>query len=162
MNDNKGQHDDQQRRHDDHEAVEEHEIQLSSYRLRVPSPLTPAAESIMTRVIGCAVAVHKELGPGFIESIYQKAMCVEFQSRRLAFEVERPITVSYRGVPLSGQRVDLVVEGLIVVELKAVIRLDEIHRSQVVSYLRTMGLRGGLLINFRTSMIKYGIKRVVI
>ena len=126
MSHGRGSHDQhsdhEQRPHDDHEGVEEHEGRSSSYRMRVASPLTPEAESVMTRVIGCAVAVHKELGPGFIESIYHKAMCVEFHSRRLAFETERPITVTYRGVPLSGQRVDLVVKGLIVVELKAVIR----------------------------------------
>jgi len=105
----------------------------------------------MTSVIGCAIAVHKELGPGFIEAIYHKAMCVEFDARGLSYETERSIVVNYRGVPLSGQRVDLIVEELIVVELKCVIRLDEMHRRQVVSYLRTLGLRGGLLINFRTA-----------
>ena len=66
------------------------------------------------------------------------------------------VTVNYRGVSLTGQRVDLIVEGVVVVELKAVIRLDEIHRSQLISYLRTTGLRGGLLINFRTAMVKHG------
>ena len=116
----------------------------------------------MTSVIGCEIAVNKELGPGFIEPIYQKAMCLEFEARNLAYEKERSIVVDYRGVSLSGQRVDLIVEGLIILELKCVIRLDDIHRSQLVSYLRTMHLRGGLLINFRTSLIKRGIMRVVL
>ena len=148
--------------YEDREGIEEHETPLRGYRMRVASPLTPVEESVMTTVIGCAIAVHKDLGPGFIESIYHKAMCVEFNARRLAYETECPISVKYRGVPLSGQRVDLIVEGLIVVELKSVIRLDDVHRSQLVSYLRTTGLRGGLRINFRTPVVSRGIKRVVL
>jgi GxxExxY protein len=152
-----------QRRHEAREALEEHETPLSPFRMRVASPLTQEAEEAMTRTIGCAIAVHAALGPGFIEAIYKKALCIELESRNLAYEVERPITVDYRGVALAGQRVDLIVEGLIVVELKSVIRLDEIHRQQVISYLRTIGLRGGLLLNFRTALLKRnGIKRIVL
>ena len=113
-------------------------------------------------MIGCAVDVHRNLGAGFLERIYRQAMCVAFNERGLTYEVEKPVAVNYRGVSLTGQRVDLIVEGVVVVELKAVIRLDEIHRSQLISYLRTTGLRGGLLINFRTALLKHGIKRVVL
>jgi len=150
------------RGHEGHEGLDDHEASSRSYRMRLPSPLSPKAESAMTAVIGCAIAVHKELGPGFIESIYHKALCVEFESRHLAFETERSIIVNYRGVPLHGQRVDLIVEQLIVVELKCVIRLDDVHRKQGVSNLRTLGFRGGLLINFRTSLLTHGIKRIVL
>ena len=73
----------------------------------------------MTQTIGCAIAVHRALGPGFLESIYRKAMCIELESRDLAFESERAVRVNYRGVEISGQRVDLIIEGLIVVELKS-------------------------------------------
>jgi GxxExxY protein len=145
------------------EATEERETRFGSYRLHVPSRLTPRAEEVMTETIGCAIAVHRELGPGFIEPIYHKAMRIELEGRKLAFESERAVVVNYRGAALAGQRVDLIVEGLIVVELKAVIRLDEIHRRQLVSYLRTVGLRGGLLINFRVAVLKNGgIRRVVL
>jgi len=154
---------DEKARHEMHEDVESHETPMAALRMRLPSPLSPAAERAMTGTIGCAIAVHTALGPGFIETIYRKAMCVELESRGLRFELERPITVRYRDVSLTGQRVDLIVEGLIIVELKAVIRLDEVHRRQLISYLRTTGLRGGLLINFRTAILpRNGIKRVVL
>jgi GxxExxY protein len=100
--------------------------------------------------------------PGFLESIYKRAMCIELENRHLAFECERTIAVTYRGIPIHGQRVDLVIGGLIVVELKAVARFEEIHRAQVISYLRTLRLRGGLLINFRVRVLKEGLQRVVL
>ena len=100
----------------------------------------------MHQTIGCAITVHKTLGPGFLESIYRTAMCLEMDARRMSFEQERPVRVAYRGVEIPGQRIDLIVEGLVVVELKAVAQLADVHRAQLVSYLRTTGLRGGLLI----------------
>jgi competence protein ComEC len=125
--------------------------------------LTPEAEDAMTSTIGCAIAVHRALGPGFLESIYKKAMHIELANRGLSFESERPIQVKYAGIEITGQRVDLIVEGLIVVELKSVVRLDEVHRAQLISYLRTAGLRGGLLINFRVPVLREaGIRRVVL
>jgi GxxExxY protein len=146
--------------HEEHEENEGHEGS-KSFELRIPSALSLEADSVMTQTIGCAIAVHKELGPGFIESIYRKAMCVELESRNLAYEEERPIRVLYRGVEIPGQRVDLIVEGLIIVELKAVAKLDRVHRAQLISYLKTTGLRGGLLINFRVPLLKDAIHRVV-
>jgi len=116
----------------------------------------------MHETIGCAIAVHRALGPGFLESIYKKAMCIELESRQIAHERERSINVTYRGIAISGQRVDLIVGGLVVVELKAVASFEEIHRAQLISYLRTMGLRGGLLINVRVRVLKDGIRRVVL
>jgi GxxExxY protein len=130
--------------------------------MRAASPLSPQAEFAMHLTIGCAIAVHRALGPGFLESVYKKAMCVELESRKLAYERERSIDLTYRGTAISGQRVDLIVGGLVVVELKAVAGLEEIHRAQVISYLRTMGLRGGLLINFRVRVLKEGLQRIVL
>ena len=89
-------------------------------------------------------------------------MCIELENRHLAFECERTIDVSYCGIPIHGQRVDLVIGGLVVVELKAVARFVEIHRAQVISYLRTLKLRGGLLINFRVRVLKEGLQRIVL
>ena len=157
--------------YEDHENRDGHENEnledddlspLAPFRMRVQSPLSAKAERVMTETIGCAIAVHRALGPGFLESIYRKAMRVELEARRLAYESERPVKVDYRGVEISGQRVDLIVEGVIVVELKSVVRLDEVHRAQVISYLRTTGLRGGLLINFRVAVLSRGLRRVVL
>ena len=148
--------------HEDHEDVEGHEVLPVTKRLSLRSPLPPETERVVTATIGCAIAVHRALGPGFIESIYRKAMCIELESSRLAYERERAITVAYRGVEISGQRVDLVVAGCVVVELKAVARLDEIHSAQVISYLKTTGLRAGLLLNFRSRLLRDGLKRFIL
>lgn len=149
--------------HEDHDDHEEHESGNSRrYRMRIPSPLTPEAERVMAETIGCAIRVHRALGPGFIESIYRKAMRIELERRGLSYESERPVLVRYGDVEISGQRVDLIVEGRIVVELKSVVRLDEVHRAQLISYLRTTGLRGGLLINFRVPILQRGLRRVVV
>ena len=85
--------------HEDPEH-EDHEGFSSSQGLRIPSPLSPEADLAMSRTIGCAIAVHRVLGPGFIESIYRKAMCIELESRNLAYEKERSIRVTYRGVEI--------------------------------------------------------------
>jgi GxxExxY protein len=134
----------------------------ASKGMRLPSPLDEATEEVMSRTIGAAIAVHKALGPGFLESIYRSAMRVELKAEGLRFECERTVRLYYRGVELRGQRIDLVVENSIVVELKSVMRLDDIHRSQLVSYLRATRLRGGPLINFRVPALRLGLKRVVL
>src|SRR5688572_4706375 len=150
-------------KHEGHEEIEGHEERLSQGPgVRVPSPLSPQAERVMHQTIGCAIAVHKSLGPGFLESIYRAAMCLEMDARRISFEQERPVRVAYRGVEIPGQRIDLIVEGLVVVELKAVAQLADVHRAQLVSYLRTTGIRGGLLINFGARFLRDGLKRVVL
>lgn len=153
-------------RHDVHEdgLKDDHGNAMlpETHAMRVASPLSPEAERVMSETIGCAIAVHRALGPGFIESIYRRAMRLELSSRRITYDYERPITVRYRGTDIPGQRVDLIVENLIVVELKCAVRLDAIHRAQLISYLRTTGLRGGLLINFRVPLLKSGLQRIVL
>lgn len=145
-----------------HEGHEEHEdVPLKSPGVKIPSPLSREAEAAMSKTIGAAIAVHRVLGPGFLESIYRRAMHIELEARNIAYEKERSICVLYRGVEIPGQRVDLIVEGLIVVELKAVSRLDESHRAQLLSYLKTTGLRGGLLINFHAPLLRDGLRRLV-
>ena len=148
--------------HEDREELEGHESNPDRSRMRLPSPLSPEAEEVMSAVIGCAIRVHRELGAGFLESIYRKAMKMELEATGLSYELERPVSVIYRGMAIPGQRVDLIVECLVVVELKSVVRLEEIHRAQLISYLRTTGLRGGLLINFRVPILRSGLKRVVL
>ena len=149
--------------HEEHDRHEDHEKTFDRlYRMRLPSPLTPEAEEAMSKTIGCAIRVHRELGPGFLEAVYHKAMYAELKASGVSFESELPVLVKYRDVEISGQRVDLIIERLIVVELKTVQKLDEIHRAQLISYLRTTGLRGGLLINFRVPIVQQGLKRVVL
>ena len=148
--------------HEDHDGHEGHESNVSQYRLRVHSPLTREAEHVMTETIGCAIRVHRALGPGFVEPIYKRAMRVELEACGLSYECERAIKVKYRDIDIPGQRVDLIIENLIVVELKSVVKLDEVHRAQLISYLRTTGLRGGLLINFRVAVLQRGLRRVVL
>lgn len=126
------------------------------------SPLTNDEELVVHEIVGSALAVHRELGPGYLESFYKKAMCVEMRSRAIAFECEKAVDVSYRGELLGTHRIDLVVQGLLVVELKAVDRLDVVHRNQVIAYLKATRLRVGLLINFNAALLKQGLQRVVL
>jgi len=128
---------------------------------RTVSTLPADVERVMHEVIGCALEVHRQLGPGFLETIYRKAMCLELTDRGVHFEEEKAIDVLYKGRSIHGQRLDLVAEGKVVLELKAVARLEAIHQSQVVSYLRATGLRAGLLVNFNTALLKDGLKRIV-
>ena len=150
--------------HEGHEEHKEDETTdpFSARRMRAASPLSPQAERTMHATNGCAIAVHRALGPGYLESIYKAAMCIELDSRGLSYMRERSVDVSYRGIAIPGQRIDLIVDGLIVVELKAVESLSEVHRAQLISYLRTTGLRGGLLVNFRVRVLKDGLKRIVL
>ena len=129
--------------------------------LRLPSDLPPDVEDVMTRVIGACIEVHRHLGPGFLESIYYRAVCIELRERGLAHEVEKAVNVTYKGHHLHGQRLDLVVESRVVLEIKAVSQLEQIHSSQVVSYLKATGLRAGLLANFNSVVMKAGIRRIV-
>ena len=129
--------------------------------LEVGSPLSEAEEMLVFRVIGCGITVHRELGPGFKEAIYERAFCLELESRGLWFECEKAISVRYRQWQIPGQKVDLIVEGLVLVEIKTVSKLKELHRAQVVSYLKTLQLRIGLLLNFNAPTMKAGTHRVL-
>lgn len=126
------------------------------------SRLPPETEEIAHRVIGCAIDVHRGLGPGFKETIYTEALCLELDSVGIAFEREKALTVRYRQWDIPGQRVDLIVADSIIVELKAVRKLKELHRRQVLSYLKAADLRLGLLLNFNVAVLRDGIKRVIL
>jgi GxxExxY protein len=115
----------------------------------------------MARVIGACIEVHRHLGPGFLESVYHRAVCIELAERGMSFEEEKNVGISYKGHLLHGQRLDLIVETRVVLEVKAVSQLEEIHGSQVVSYLKATGLRAGLLANFNCVVMKAGIRRIV-
>jgi len=130
------------------------------------SPTRPAIpqeiEDVAHRVIGCAITVHRIRGPGFKERIYERAFCLELGEAGLSYESEKRILVPYKQWQLEGHKLDLIVRGVVIVELKAVPRLAEIHRLQVPSYLKATGLRLGFVMNFNAEVIKQGIKRVVL
>ena len=88
------------------------------------APVPVETEHVATAVIGAAIEVHRQLGPGFLEKIYQEALCLELDARGLPFERERAVVVHYRGIPIPGQRIDLIVSGCVLVELKAAARID--------------------------------------
>ncbi len=127
-------------------------------------PKEPSAEAdrLAHAVVGAAVEVHKQLGPGFLESVYEEAMCVELGLRGIAFTRQQPAEVTYKGRAIAGSRLDLVVGESVLVELKAVDRLAPIHTAQLISYLKATGYRLGLIINFNVPRLKDGIKRVVL
>ncbi len=116
-------------------------------------------------VIGAAIEVHRELGPGLLEAAYEVCLCLahELAARCLPFERQKPIPVAYKGLELDcGFRVDLLVDGLLIVELKAVERLSPVHEAQVLTYLKLTGCRLGLLLNFNVRLLKDGIRRLVL
>jgi GxxExxY protein len=99
--------------------------------LRIESPLSSVEEKIFSSVMDCAFAVHRELGPGFREKIYDSAFCLELDSRGIKFEREKKIDVRYKSWSIPGQRVDLIVEGIVLVEIKAVSKILKVHEGQV-------------------------------
>jgi GxxExxY protein len=126
-------------------------------------PVSERDDEIARRVIGAAIEAHRVLGPGFLESIYEEALCLELGAASLAFERQKSIVVAYKQFSIPGQRMDLLVEGRVIVELKAVDELAPIHQAQVISYLKTTGLRLGLLFNFNVRILKDGgLKRIVV
>ena len=130
--------------------------------MRGHSHMPAATEALASNVIGCAIRVHRELGPGFLESVYHRALCLELGLAGLEFESEKSVPISYRGRHVAVHRLDLVVAGRVIVETKSVERFDEAHVAQVLSYLKATGLRVGLLFNFRAPVLRQGMRRVVL
>jgi GxxExxY protein len=118
-------------------------------------------EAIVTKAIGCGIAVHRELGPGFKERIYHTAYRLELEAQGISFESDKRIVVKYRMWEIPGQQIDLIVAGVVLVELKAVPKLRMLHECQVRSYLRTTGLPVGLLMNFNAPLLRQGMRRIV-
>jgi len=111
-------------------------------------------------IIGAAIEVHRILGPGLLESIYEEALCTELSLRNIAYERQKEVEIIYKGNIIKGQRIDLLVEKQVVVELKAVSCLSEIAMAQTLSYMKAAGLKRGLLINFFTNRLVDGVKRI--
>ena len=117
---------------------------------------------ITQRIIGCAFEVHRCLGPGLLENVYETALCVELDANEIPFERQVPIPLFYRGEIISEHRIDLIVEDEVIVEVKSVERFAPIHRAQLLTYLRVKSLKVGLLLNFNSATMKSGIQRVVL
>lgn len=124
-------------------------------------PIPQDDERLAHVVIGAAIEVHRLLGPGFLEKIYERAMAHELALRRIALQPQREILVPYKEIMIPGHQLDLLVGEQVIVELKAVSELAPIHEAQVLSYLKATGLRLGQLINFNVPLLKDGIKRLV-
>lgn len=118
--------------------------------------------AVSEAVIGCAIEVHRTLGPGLLENVYESALCVELGIVGRCFERQLSVPLYYKGELLSEHRVDLVVDGRVVVEIKSVSRLEPVHTAQLLTYLRVMKLQVGLLINFNGAALRQGIKRVML
>jgi len=123
--------------------------------------LTTVKEDELTqKVIGAAIEVHKTLGSGLLESIYEEAICHEFDLRRIRYQRQVEIDVIYKGRAIKGQRIDLIVEGEVVIEIKSLSKLHEVVMAQILSYLKAAGLKRGLIMNFGEKRLIDGIKRV--
>jgi len=129
---------------------------------RTPSNLSSALEELAETTIGICLTVHRELGAGMSESVYARACRIELQASEIAYEAEKPVPIRYRGQLLTTQRIDLVVDRTLVLEVKSVDRIHPVHVAQAVSYLRATGLRIALVVNFNVAVLKQGIRRVVL
>ncbi|MCX6348590.1 MAG: GxxExxY protein [Candidatus Aureabacteria bacterium] len=112
------------------------------------------------KILGCSIEVHKTLGPGFLEQIYESALIQELQSRSIPVEAQVPILIRYKNRVIAEYRLDLVVENTVIVENKAVTSLNDIHLAQVLSYLKASGMKIGLLINYAKTKIE--VKRIIL
>ncbi|NOT04248.1 MAG: GxxExxY protein [Anaerolineales bacterium] len=126
-------------------------------------PLPPDHERIARLIVDAAYTVHKTLGAGLLESVYETCLCHELGKRGLAYKRQVVVPLVYDGIKFAeGFRIDVLVEGRIVCELKSVERMENVHLSQVLTYLKLTGNRLGFLINFNVSLIKNGIRRVIL
>jgi GxxExxY protein len=123
--------------------------------------LDASVNALSANIVDAALAVHRALGPGYLEAFYEEALCIELEARAVPFERQWPLQVRYRDRLVGTHRVDLVVAGVVIVELKAVEQMTQVHRAQVLSYLHASRLELGLLINFNVPLLKSGIRRVI-
>jgi len=120
-------------------------------------------DELTRKVIGCAMEVHKALGPGLLESVYEKCLAIELADNDIKHETEKAINVEYKGKELDcGFRADFVIEDELIVELKAVDKILQIHEAQLLTYMKLANIKTGLLINFNVMLLKDGIKRFVL
>ncbi len=126
-------------------------------------PISKELDGIAAKIVDAAYTVHKALGPGLLESVYEPCFCHELKKRGLAIQTQVALPIAYDGMNFdAGLRLDVVVEDHVIVELKAVERLLSVHEAQLLSYLKLTGKRLGMLINFNVPLIKKGIKRIAL
>ncbi len=126
-------------------------------------PIPESTELIVSLVLDCAFRVHTALGPGLLESAYEACLCHELRKHGLRVENQQLLSVEYDGILIdAGYRIDLLVEGCVLIELKAVSDLAPVHEAQVLTYLKLSRIRVGLLLNFNTKQLKDGLKRIVL
>lgn len=114
------------------------------------------------RIIGCGIEVHRHLGPGLLEAVYEEALCIEFQESGIEYKRQLPFPILYKNRALGEYRLDLLVENAVIVEIKSVERFDPVFEAQVLTYLRVTGKKIGLLINFNSRLMRDGIKRLIL
>ena len=119
-------------------------------------------QELTGQILGAAIEVHKQPGPGLLESTYQACLCHELELRGISFECQKPLPLEYKGIRLEcGYRIDLLVADLVIVEIKSVEALAPIHEAQLLTYLKLTGVKVGFLINFNVVVLKDGIRRLV-
>ena len=120
-------------------------------------------DELSNRVIGCAIEVHRNLGPGLLESTYEQCLAHELKTAGIPFKLQHPLPVEYKDLKLDcGYRIDLLVDNSLIIELKSVDNVLPIHQAQLLTYMKLSGIRIGLLMNFNVKYIKSGIKRMVL
>jgi GxxExxY protein len=129
--------------------------------VRTKEPISGELNALSRNVIGAAIGVHKALGPGLLESLYEEALCVELELRGIPFARQVACNVTYKDHSLGDARIDLLVDGMLVVELKSVDQFAPVHTAQVISYLKATQCRLGLLINFKVTRLTDGVKRII-
>ena len=120
-------------------------------------------DELSRRIIGCALEVHKNLGPGLLESAYEQCLSYELQKANIVFTRQHPLPIKYKGIKLDcGYRADLLIDNQIIVELKSIDKIIPLHEAQLLTYMKLAGVPLGLLINFNVRQLKTGIKRFVL
>jgi GxxExxY protein len=119
-------------------------------------------DELTEKIIGAAIEVHRELGPGLLESIYEEALCYEFDLQSIKYKRQVPADIIYKGKVVKGQKIDLLVENEVVVEVKSLSKMPEVALAQALSYLKATNLKRGLIVNFGEKRLVDGIKRVAL
>ena len=120
------------------------------------------SDDLTEKIIGAAIEVHRELGPGLLESIYEEALCYEFELQKIKYQRQSPADIIYKDKAIKGQKIDLLVENEVVVEIKSLSKMPEVALAQTLSYLKATNLRRGLIVNFGEKRLVDGIKRVAL
>jgi GxxExxY protein len=118
------------------------------------------ADELTEKIIGAAIEVHREIGPGLLESIYEESLCYEFELQGIKYKRQVPADIIYKGKVIKGQKIDLLVENEVVVEIKSLSKMPEVALAQTLSYLKATNLKRGLIINFGEKRLIDGVKRV--